>query len=172
MAIGDPPGPAFTLPFGPVQSIESIKYLDQAAADIAYQAAYDADFLVNADVDLATAAGNAAAALALEVTLDDTVYEVDAISVPSRGLLTYGSTWPTARSSSGSVRIRYVTGYSAPADSPQVHVLPKTARAAILLMLGHLYENREAVIAGNLAELPLGVQALLDLLPRERLGVA
>lgn len=172
VALGDPPGPAFELPMGPVQSIASITYDDQAVADAAYTEAYDTEFLISGDVELATAAGEAAAAAALSVTVPADDYAVDAISVPSRALLTYGSTWPVARSSTGSVRVRYVTGYSVPGESPQVHVLPKMARAAILLMLGHLYENREAVAIGNLVEIPLGVHALLDLLPRERLGVA
>lgn len=132
-------GPAFVLPFGPVQSITSITYTDS-----------DGDPQTVADAD----------------------YELDAISVPSRAILTYGASWPTARSSAGSVRVRYVTGYSTPGESPQVHVLPGMARAAILIFLAHLYENREAVAASSLAEVPLGVQALLDLLPRERLGVA
>lgn len=139
VAIETPPGPAFQLPFGPVQSVESITYTD---TDDAPQTVASVD------------------------------YEVDAISVPSQVVLAYGSSWPTARSSTGSVRVRYVTGYSVPGESPQVYALPKTARAAILLFLGHLYENREAVTTGSLVELPLGVQSLLDLLSRERLGVA
>lgn len=172
VSVGDPPGPAFVLPFGPAQSITSLVYLDQVAADAAYTVAYDAEFLISADVALADAAGVAAAALALEVTLAADQYEIDVFSTPSRLLLAYGATWPTARMSSGSVRIRYVVGYSVPGESPQVYPLPKMARSAILLMLGHLYENREAVGKSDMAEVPLGVQALLDLLPRERLGIA
>lgn len=172
VAVSTPPGAAFTLPFGPVQSIVSVNYDDQPTADAAYTAAYDAEFLISGDVDLATAAGIAAAAAALSVLVDPEVYQVDQFSVPSRLLLTYGSSWPTARYSTGSVRVRYVTGYSIPGESPQVYVLPNLARSAILLFLGHLFENREAVSAGTLVEVPLGVSALLDMLPRERLGVA
>lgn len=139
VAIGAPPGPAFQLPFGPVQSVESITYTD---TDDAPQTVASID------------------------------YEIDAISVPSQVVLTYGSSWPTARSSTGSVRVRYITGYSTPGESPQVYPLPKMARAAILLFLGHLYENREAVTVGSLVELPLGVQSLLDFVGRERMGFA
>jgi hypothetical protein len=42
--------------------------------------------------------------------------------------------------------------------------LPASIKAAILLMLGHLYENREATImppSASMSELPLGVQSLL-----------
>ena len=164
VVINDPPGASVTLPFGPVQEILSITYDDQAA----YQAAYDAEFAISGDVAAATAAGNAA----LSQTIPADQYQVDAFSVPSRGLLAYGYSWPTARASTGSVRIRYIAGYSVPGESPQVYMLPKLARSAILLFLAHLYENREAVAAGNLVEIPLGVQALLDFIPRERLGVA
>ncbi len=173
VTVSDPPGPAFVLPFGPVASIVSVKYDDQAAADAAYTAAYDAEFLISGDATAAAAAGTAAAVAALVQTMPATDYQIDVYSTPSRLLLAYGASWPTSvRSAAGSVRVRYTTGYSTPGDSPQVFVLPKLARSAMLLMLAHFYENREAVGNGNLAEVPLGVQALLDLLPRERLGLA
>jgi uncharacterized phiE125 gp8 family phage protein len=40
--------------------------------------------------------------------------------------------------------------------------LPKTVRAALLLTVGHLYANREAVADARLASIPLGTHALLD----------
>lgn len=49
-----------------------------------------------------------------------------------------------------------------PADDPNGLVIPASAKAAILLTLGHLYENREAVNVGNIVtEMPMGVQSLL-----------
>ncbi len=45
-----------------------------------------------------------------------------------------------------------------------VGLLPDTIRSAILLMLGHFYENREAVITGTIATaLPMSVSSLLDM---------
>jgi len=39
---------------------------------------------------------------------------------------------------------------------------PEPLASAVLLMLGHLYENREVVVIGTItAELPLSVQYLL-----------
>ena len=40
--------------------------------------------------------------------------------------------------------------------------LNDAVRSALLLMVGHLYANREAVGPGNLTQVPLGVNALLD----------
>ena len=107
----------------------------------------------------------------VEQTVDPATYALDLYASPSRMCLAYGATWPTARSALNSVRVRYVTGYELAAGSPPVPTLPKAARAAMLLMLGHLYENREATGVDKLIELPLGVRALLESLPgRERLG--
>jgi uncharacterized phiE125 gp8 family phage protein len=49
-----------------------------------------------------------------------------------------------------SVRVRWVAGTGCPAP----------LKAAILLMVGHLFENREAT--GDATELPLGVAALIS----------
>lgn len=176
------PSGAINLPFGPVQSITSVKYDDQviadAAYDAAYTAAYDAEFLISADVDLATAAGIAAGdiafAAALEQTMDPTTYSLNVFTQPPTMILNYGETWPTARDFTNSVRITYVTGYSLPEDSPQVHILPQSARIAMLMMLAHLYENREAVnVGGVVTTMPLGVHAYLDLTPGgDRTGMA
>lgn len=108
----------------------------------------------------------------VDQTLDSAGYALDPYATPSRVVLTYGSTWPAARASLNSVRIRYVTGYVDAVESPLRPILPRQARAAILLMLGHLYENREATGTDKLLELPLGVMSLLELVPgRERLGM-
>jgi uncharacterized phiE125 gp8 family phage protein len=65
--------------------------------------------------------------------------------------------WPTwGDDIQSSVRISYTAGV---ADAANV---PAPIKAAILLMVGHLYENREAVIVGTIAkELPLAVESLL-----------
>jgi len=47
--------------------------------------------------------------------------------------------------------------------SPNPQPTPKSAKQAMLLMLGHLYENREALGKKDYnVELPLGVMALLQ----------
>lgn len=63
------------------------------------------------------------------------------------------STWPTPAEVANAVKVRYVT----PA------AIPTAVQQAILLHVGFMYENREAVNIGNItSELPLGAKALLD----------
>ena len=71
------------------------------------------------------------------------------------------------------VRIRYVTGYLAEADSTGLPALPRMTYAAMLLLLGHWFAHREGVSADGLLEAPLAVHDLLNLTEsRERLGMA
>lgn len=81
--------------------------------------------------------------------------------------------WPSIAPGIALVRVRFRAGYrttDADSDDPALP-LPFALRAAILLTLGHLYENREATTTESLKELPLGVEALLRPL-RVRLGMA
>lgn len=89
--------------------------------------------------------------------LDEGNYYVDATSEPGRVALRSGHTWPDTNLQPGCVVIDYVAGLE-PADvSPDV-------KAAMLLIVGHLYAHREAAVTGMTAnELPLGVSALLSL---------
>lgn len=153
-------GPAIDLPFGPVQSITSVKYLvSQDAEDT------NGDPILDSNGDPTTEV--------VELTLDASTYALDNYVTPNRLVLAYGESWPSTLGSLNSVKVRYVTGYVSAPDTPGNPVLPRMARSAMLLMLGHLYENREALTPNAMTELPLGVQALLDLVPdRERLGMA
>lgn len=62
-------------------------------------------------------------------------------------------TWPSVLGDAGSVRIEFTAGYE---------TIPKTIKHAVLLMVGHWYENREAVTDANMSDLPMGVSALLS----------
>lgn len=55
---------------------------------------------------------------------------------------------------SGAVRIRYVAGHTS------VNI-PKSIKHAMLLLIGHLYENREDTIAKKLENIPIGINSLL-----------
>ena len=73
-----------------------------------------------------------------------------------------GKAWPDAATRSDAIKIVYVAGYGdAGTDVPQ------SIRQAILLMVGHWYENRTAVSEANLKEVPLAVDALIGI---ERVG--
>lgn len=93
-----------------------------------------------------------------ESTWADTNYIVDPDSFLGRVVLADGISWPTATLyPAGGIRIQFVAGYGLAADVPQ------TTRQAMLLLIGHLYENREAGAERALSEIPFGVKALLDL---------
>ena len=96
----------------------------------------------------------------VEQTFTD--YELNSYLVPARLSPAYGFTWPTARDSTNSVRIRYVSGYSLPTYSPAGFVLTSRLKIGLLLMLGHLYENREDTTALRLELIPNGAKLFLD----------
>lgn len=71
-------------------------------------------------------------------TLDPAVYDVRGNAVV-RG---YGKSWPAVRVDSESVRVTYQAGYE---------MVPAPIVAAILLMTGDLYANRETSVTGTIA---------------------
>lgn len=69
--------------------------------------------------------------------------------------LAYNQTWPSPRGDAESVRIRYTAGWA-------TEDVPAPIKAAILLMVGHWYRNRQAVATDqSVTETPMGVDALL-----------
>jgi uncharacterized phiE125 gp8 family phage protein len=69
--------------------------------------------------------------------------------------------WPGTKDIPDAVRVTMVAGYS---------TIPPSLKAAILLYIGLLYENREAVVVGmTVSELPLAFEALTA--PYRRVGV-
>ena len=95
-----------------------------------------------------------------ETTIDAGNYIVDASSRPGRVSLNAAYSWPTDELYPlAAVTIQFTAGFGADGAS-----VPERYRQAILLLVGHYYENREAVLAGsgiNVQLLPLGVTALL-----------
>ena len=85
-------------------------------------------------------------------------YLFDSKSEPGRLALNYGETWPstTLRPANG-VCVSFIAGYGA------ASTVPRAIKQAMLLIIGHLYENREAIaVSGAIPkELPLAVDALL-----------
>lgn len=96
-------------------------------------------------------------------TLDETLYAVDGYSIPGAVFPAYNQSWPTAVMTPNSIRIRFRAGYTVPGESPGDFPLPKALRAAMLLLVGHLYANREATTtAANIEQIPLGINALIE----------
>lgn len=93
------------------------------------------------------------------------LYAIDA----ARSLLYPVTDWPSVTAGIGAVRIRYLAGYGVDSDGGEA--LPNVIRSAMLLVIGHLYRNRESTTDKAMATLPLGVESLLR--PRRvRLGMA
>ena len=92
-----------------------------------------------------------------------THYTVDTTSTPGRVCLVKNQSWPSVSSDAAHpIQITYVAGYASAND------VPSAIKQAILLFVGHYYENREQVITGTIAtNLP---QAATDLLAAFRWG--
>lgn len=76
----------------------------------------------------------------------------------------WGTEWPATIAEPESVTITATVGY--PDDE-----LPNDVRCALLLIIGHLYANRESVVIGTISsELPMGVSMLLDPYKIHRIG--
>jgi uncharacterized phiE125 gp8 family phage protein len=93
-----------------------------------------------------------------KVTLPATVYGVDAISTPGTVRLKYCQQWPSAvLRDYNAICITYVAGYANTA------LVPQTIKQAMLLLVGHWYENREATLVGTISKsIDFAVRALLD----------
>lgn len=92
-------------------------------------------------------------------TLSPSAYQVDSDSEPGWILPAFGYAWPLTRSQANAVTVIYRAGYGDAAAS-----VPAPIKQWILLMVGALYENREAVVtATGIASVQLGfADRLLD----------
>jgi len=100
-----------------------------------------------------------------EQVMDAATYELDEFANPPRVVLAYGSSWPAARASPNSVKVRYITGFDMLEDSPSTLALPGGIRIGLLLMLGHLFINREDTVAGPsiaIQQIPNGAAQFLE----------
>jgi uncharacterized phiE125 gp8 family phage protein len=94
-----------------------------------------------------------------EHVFDAADYVVDTAGFKGRISLAYGKSWPsvTLQPMNGVV-IQFVAGYG-----DAVTDVPERIRSAIKLLIGHLYENREATSIKALSEVPFAIYALLGL---------
>lgn len=94
-------------------------------------------------------------------TLDPGAYVADADSEPARIVPAINLTWPTTDYYiPGSVKVTYVSGSYG--DGKDSDTCPASIKQAMLLIIGHLYINREETAEANLKSIPLGVDALLN----------
>jgi len=102
--------------------------------------------------------GSSGTATPTTTTLSASSYRVDRDSTPGRIRTVYGGSWPSHLSDPNSVTVTWWAGYgSAGSDVPQ------SIRHAMLMIVGHMYEQRLAVLTGSISkEIEYGVKALLD----------
>lgn len=91
-------------------------------------------------------------------TIASADYIVDTDSEPGRIVLKSSATWPgVTLQEANAITVRFVAGYGDAGND-----VPAEIRQAVLLILGHWYENREDTLAvGNIQKLPMGAEALL-----------
>lgn len=92
-------------------------------------------------------------------TLSASVYRVDVHA--GRVTEAYDQQWPDTRLLTNAVEVAYQAGYASSAQ--QLAKIPAPLRHAMLLIVAHYYNNREATVPQiSFEELPLGARALLD----------
>lgn len=113
--------------------------------------------MVTASTATAVAITYTPAAGAATTTLDATEYRVDRQATPGVCRPLYGLTWPSHLVDQNSTTITWWAGYSH--DGTDV---PAQIKAAILLLVAHLWKNRESTTETVLTEVPMGTRTLLD----------
>lgn len=90
-------------------------------------------------------------------TLAITDYQVLSKSEPARIVPAYGLYWPPTRYQPEAVTVRYIAGWTTAA------LVPQPIKQAMLLLIGHWFENREAVSLERSVAIvvPMAVGALL-----------
>lgn len=106
-----------------------------------------------------------------EVEQDLVDFQLDIFSNPPRLSPAASASWPATfgnpenvvgvTAQMNTVRIRYLAGYTLPGDSPDYMPLPKSIKQAMLLVIGHYYENREDTTPTKIDQIPMGAEALL-----------
>lgn len=90
-------------------------------------------------------------------TFSSANYMVDTAIEPGRVNLVYGQSWPSTSCIPNAVTVRFVAGWTAPAD------IPEEIKQAIKVYVGTLYENRESLVIGQTpSEIPILDRLLAD----------
>ena len=94
--------------------------------------------------------------LGVETTLSSAVYVALSAETPGRIVLAYNNEWPTALTRAGAVTVEFIAGYASAA------AVPEDIKQALLMLVGHWFENREAVIVGTISsQIAFAVESLI-----------
>jgi len=88
-------------------------------------------------------------------TLAPAKYQVDTYAEPGKVVPAYEESWPATRDVPNAVTVIYTAGYGTADDAPT------EVKQAILLIVGHFYENRINVSDSGLTRIPDGAWRLL-----------
>lgn len=88
-------------------------------------------------------------------TIPSSEYVLDLGGDAARLSPVFGGSWPSTRAQAGSVKIQYVLGEEVGSVSPIL-------KLALKQMVGHWYENREAVSEQTLMEIPMGAMQIIS----------
>ena len=85
------------------------------------------------------------------------MYQVVSDSDHPRIERAYEQSWPSVRDQPQAITVRAVMGYAS------ASAVPYPLKQAMKLLIGHWYENREAVVVGQVPmEVPLAAEALIS----------
>jgi uncharacterized phiE125 gp8 family phage protein len=87
---------------------------------------------------------------------------LDDFSRPAMVAPALNFSWPSVANIPNAVIVQFDAGFNLDGDSPGDKPLPRSLRHAMLLMLSHLYENREATTESTLNQIPLGITSLIE----------
>lgn len=79
----------------------------------------------------------------------------DIVGEPGRLVLRAGTPPPVPEREANGIAVRFTAGYG-----PAAGDVPEALRRGMALLVGHLFESREAGAAGTVEQLPFGVAAL------------
>ena len=80
-------------------------------------------------------------------TLSSSEYRIDRTSTPGVLRQNYSGSWPGHLNDYNSIAVTYWAGYGSDKGD-----MPPAIKNAILLMVGHLFENRSAVVTGTITK--------------------
>ncbi len=69
-----------------------------------------------------------------------------------------GFAWPVTQDRPDAIRIEYTIGYGSVTTD-----IPETLRHALMMLIGHWYDNRETTMMDELSNVPYGFDALMDM---------
>lgn len=105
----------------------------------------------------------------VQQTLDAEAYQVDYTSFLARITPVFNTFWPTIRAQMAAVEVEFIVGYAGfsaydeyAAFQGDQNGIPEHLKHALLLHIGHMYENREDSIVGvSVQQIPRGYDALV-----------